>query len=387
VESRPQRILVIARGHLGDLVGALPALRDLRQAYPDAHITAVTNEYVAGALDHCPFVDKVIYGFGYRRRGPWDRLVRAIKLGGAIVGRYDTAITLRMSPESAPLIMLVSGARTRIGFDKPGVPGRLLTHRIAQQPDRVSNRVVNLKPLEALGIATDPKYPAISWLPDTVRSETSRLLAQTGASRGAGYAVFQLSSHWGCYEWRSEKWAALADHLMQRRNLRIVVTGTGDDFELAKYREVQRLAKGHLIQLLGRTSLSQLFDLVGRARLVVAVDSALTQIALAQKVPAVMLFGIEPMVRNGPLPEEMHRLAEPIQHWEGSIALAPAPNPHCRFGESHCHTTFCKENSSLRRITVEEVAQRADALLAARPPGHLSRATDEIPRALFQTAD
>jgi ADP-heptose:LPS heptosyltransferase len=350
-------------------VGALPALRDLRQAYPAAHITAITNEYVAGALDHCPFVDKVIYGFGYRQRGAWDRLVRAIKLAGAIVGRYDTAITLRMSPESSPLIMLVSGARTRIGFEKRGVAGRLLTHRIAQQPAHLSNRVVNQKPLEALGIATNPKYPAVSWLPESVRSETSRLLADTGAAGGAGYAVFQLSSHWGCYEWRSEKWAALADHLIESHNLKIVVTGTGDDFELAKYQEVQRLARGPLIQLLGRTTLSQLFDVVGRARLVVAVDSALTQIALAQKVPAVMLFGIEPMVRNGPLPEEMHKLAEPIQHWEGSVALAPAPNPHCRFGESDCHTTFCTENSSLRRITVEEAAQRADAILARQTPG------------------
>lgn len=387
MESRPRRILVIARGHLGDLVGALPALRDLRRAYPAAHITAVTNEYVAGALDHCPFVDEVIYGFGYRRRAAWDRLVRGIKLGAAIVGRYDTAITLRMSPESAPLIMLVSGARTRIGFDKPGLAGRLLTHRIAQQPDRVSNRVVNLKPLEALGIATDPSYPVIGWLPDLVRSETSRLLADSGAAGGAGYAVFQLSSHWGCYEWRSEKWAALADHLIETHNLRIVVTGTGDDFELAKYQEVQRLARGPLIQLLGRTTLSQLFDVVGRARLVVAVDSALTQIALAQKVRSVMLFGIEPMVRNGPLPDEMHNLAEPIQHWEGSSALAPAPNPHCRFGESHCHTTLCNENSSLRRITVEEVAQRADAILKAGAPGHKSRATDEIPRVLSHTSD
>ena len=365
MRSRPKRILVIARGHLGDLVGALPALRDLREANPAAHITAVVNEYAAGALDQCPFVDEVISGFGYRRRHIWDRLLMGIKLGAQIAGRYDTALTLRMSPEHAPLMMLVSGARTRVGFDRRGLGGRLLTHRIDQQPGTLSNRVVNMKPLATLGIATDPTYPAMTWLPHVVRRETSRLLVESGASGEAGYVVFQLSSHWGCYEWRSEKWAALADHLIQQHELKIVVTGTGEDFELDKYREVQRLAKGRLIGLLGRTTIPQLFDVVGRARLVVAVDSALTQIALSQNVPAVMLFGIEPMVRNGPLPHEIHTLAEPIQHWEGPD-LAPRPNPHCQFGESQCHTGLCMENSSLRRITADEVVQRADRLIGAR---------------------
>jgi ADP-heptose:LPS heptosyltransferase len=367
VETQRHRILVIARGHLGDLVGALPALRDLRSAYPTAHITAVTNEYVEGALDHCPFVDEVIYGFGYGRRR-WERVVRGIKLALGIGGRYDTAIALRMSPPVAPLIMLLSGARTRVGFDRPGFTSRLITHRIDQQPGDLSNRVVNMKPMAALGLATDPGYPTISWLPDQVRSETTRLLGASGASGAAGYAVFQLSSHWGCYEWRSEKWAALADRLIRQHDLQIVVTGTGDGFELAKYQEVQRLAQGRLIPLLGKTTLPELFDVVGRARLVVAVDSALTQIALAQRAPAVMLFGIEPAVRNGPLPDETHTLAEPIQHWEGP-GLAPHPNPHCKFGESQCHTNYCRENSSLQRITVDEVAQRASAILNAQTAG------------------
>src|SRR5437899_3477452 len=70
-QKEKPRILVVARGHLGDILGALPALRGLRQGFRDAHITVIANEYVRGALEQCPFVDEVIYGFTYRSRSRW----------------------------------------------------------------------------------------------------------------------------------------------------------------------------------------------------------------------------------------------------------------------------------------------------------------------------
>jgi ADP-heptose:LPS heptosyltransferase len=108
-----------------------------------------------------------------------------------------------------------------------------------------------------------------------------------------------------------------------------------------------------------------LFHIISRASLVVAADSALTQVAIAQRVPSVILFGIEPQVRNGPLPEEA-RLMESVQYWEGPDR-APSPNPHCLFGQSHCHTINCRENSSFQRISADEVCRRADAILEKAP--------------------
>jgi hypothetical protein len=108
--------------------------------------------------------------------------------------------------------------------------------------------------------------------------------------------------------------------------------------------------------------LPMLFHIVSRASIVVAADSALTQVAIAQQVPSVILFGIEPQVRNGPLLEEEARLMESLQYWEGP-GLAPTRNPHCLFGQSHCHTVNCRENSSFQRISASEVCTRADLLL------------------------
>jgi ADP-heptose:LPS heptosyltransferase len=365
-----KRILVSIRGHLGDVVMALPALRDLRREYPRARITVIVNEYVRGALEGCPYVDRIIYGFTYRKRG--KKLLQLHQLGLLlrVAGRFDTAIELRTTFEHWPLVALVSGARTRVGFHPWGKYARHLTHDLGRQPRGISNRLVGALPIAACGIPTDPTYPKIDWLPPAVEERTAELLRGAGIDRGQGFAVFQVSAHWGCNEWRSEKWAAIGDYLAERYGLKVVITGTDEPFERAKLEEIAALMRHKPVALHGQTSIPELFELVDRAALVVATDSALTQIALAQRTPSVILFGIEPIDENGPLPCEFAASMEIVQHWEGP-GLAPAPNQHCRFGQSSCHTQLCRENSSLERTDVSEVIDRVDRLLGSSSNGYV----------------
>src|SRR4029077_12995113 len=361
VRARSVRILVIARGHLGDIVGALPALRDLRTGYPDAHITVVANEYVRGALEGCPYVDEIVYGFGYRPRTPWGTALFRARMLARIALRYDIALVLRSAPRSGPMLGLLSGARQRIGYHQRGFAGRVLTRDLGREPRVQPNRITNLAPVRALGVDASPVLPRLDWTSSLDRERADDLLASRGLPAGGPFAVFQIAAHWGCYEWRSDKWAAVGDHLARAHGLRVVVVGTGEEFEMRKFAEVARLSPG-LVSLQGMTTLPELFHLVSRATLVVSADSALTQIALAQRVASVVLFGIEPVERNGPLPDEAVSMMEAVQHWAGP-GLAPAPNQHCRFGESHCHTTRCRENSSFELISADEVCERIDRVL------------------------
>lgn len=359
-----ERILVVVRGHLGDVVQALPALRDLRRARPEAHVTVMVNEYISTALDGCPYVDRVLCGFAYRKLGAIGAAAHTARLLAALVGRFDTVIALRWSPSTTPILALVTGASVRAGYDRTGRLGRLLTHDLGGEPiDTVSNRVLNQAPLQALGVDSDPAYPLLDWIPPAVRRETEALLESAGVSADDRFAALQMSSHWGCGEWRSDKWAALSEHLVRRRGLKVVVTGTGEWFEREKLESVSRKSQVDLVSLLGRTSLPQLFEVVRRAELVVAGDSGVAQVALAQRTPSVVMFGIEEIEANGPLPGEAESLMRTIQHWNPSER--PAANPHCAFGESHCHGQFCTEDFSRRAITVREVVEQVDRALAA----------------------
>lgn len=355
------RILVIARGHLGDVICALPAIRDLRAGYPSAHIAVMCNEYVRGALEACPLIDEVIYGFTYARRPAWKKVASRLKLLAQVAGRYDFALSLHFAPRSGPLLGVLSGARVRIGYHVRGWIGRLLTTDLGWERVQ-SRRLTNAAVIKALGLAASPSLPLLDWVPESERERADEVLARAGVAAGEAFAVFQIASHWGCYEWRSDKWASLAEHLGGVYGFKVVVVGTDEDFEKHKFADLAALTDIP-VSVQGLTSLPMLFHIVSRASIAIAADSALTQIAMAQRVPSVILFGIEPSARNAPLPEE-HGAMETIQRWDPDTA--PPPNPHCLFGQAHCHTPNCRENSSFEQISAGDVCARVDRILARR---------------------
>ena len=64
------RILVIRNDKLGDFMLAWPALKTLREASPENHISVLVTEYTADIARICPWVDEVIIdpGKGHKRK-------------------------------------------------------------------------------------------------------------------------------------------------------------------------------------------------------------------------------------------------------------------------------------------------------------------------------
>jgi heptosyltransferase-3 len=364
-EVRPpkrSRVLVVVRGHIGDLIQATPSLRALRVGFPDAHIAVLVNEYSSGVLEGCPYINETIHGFAYEERSRLRRVWDIARLTRRLFGRFDVVIGLRFAPASTALLARAIGARTRVGFSGAARRPGSLTHDLGRQPRDVSNRIINLMPLRALDVEGDPAYEQLTWAGPDVGESVERMLASLGdVGDGQSYAALQISCNWGCNELHSSKWAEIIDRLAEDHGLRSIVVGTDDIYEKAKYGEVLQLATHPPLSLHGRTSLPELLEVVRRASLVIATDSALTQIALAQRVPSVIMFGIEPCVDNGPLEVDGDTM-EVIQHWEG-WDLAPSPNPNCRFVGSYCHSNHCRENSSLAATTVDEVLNRVARVL------------------------
>jgi len=122
-DQRPLRILVIRYRFIGDTVLAIPTLRNLRQAFPNAVIDILAEPISGDTLAHCPYKNNLLY-YGPRLKGERKRnatfptsLLGAVKYLRA--RRYDRCYILRRSFSSA-MLPLLAGIPHRVGFSTEG---------------------------------------------------------------------------------------------------------------------------------------------------------------------------------------------------------------------------------------------------------------------------
>src|SRR5207248_583417 len=131
VTGRLMRILLVRLRQIGDVVFTTPAVRAIRERFPDAHISYLVEPVAAAVVQLNPNLDEVIVA--PRRRGIRG-LVADLALGRRLRRRrFDLAIDFHGGPR-ASLLTFLSGATQRIGYT---VPGRswVYTHRVGRTRD------------------------------------------------------------------------------------------------------------------------------------------------------------------------------------------------------------------------------------------------------------
>ena len=134
-----RRVLVIMPGLLGESVMATASLQAIREAHPDAHITALVKRKLRPVLYGLDCVDRVLSirkKSKSARRGGEGRAPKGrtslIRLGRRLSrGGFDTAVIFPNSFKAAALPTL-AGIPRRVGYEREG-RGVLLTDRLVQR--------------------------------------------------------------------------------------------------------------------------------------------------------------------------------------------------------------------------------------------------------------
>jgi ADP-heptose:LPS heptosyltransferase len=124
-------ILLIRLDHLGDVLLTTPAIKSLKQQFPDAQVTMVIKEWSFEVIRNNPHIDKIITFNPYWTISSEEgteiesvvgmyRLIRMLRKE-----RFDLAIDFKGDPRNI-LIAYLSGARRRISYGIRG-GGFLLT--------------------------------------------------------------------------------------------------------------------------------------------------------------------------------------------------------------------------------------------------------------------
>ena len=291
-----KRILLIQLGDIGDVILTLPAIRALRENYPESRIVVCVREKAREIIEDCPWASEVMTVRKERKplksaildQSHWMRELRA--------HRFDLAIDLRTGTRGA-IIAGFSGAGTRIG--RFATDGRLWRNRVfthlVTPPDEACQYAVehNLNILFPLHLKIRDSALRIT-VPAHRKQAATRLLSSENIPMNRPLLAFHPFSLWKYKEWQVNSCAELIDDVQLRYDVTVVITGSSE--ERGRADQVVARCRTKPFNLAGKTSIGELAAVFSACRGFIGVDTAALHLAAAAGVPTLGIFGPSPAV-------------------------------------------------------------------------------------------
>jgi ADP-heptose:LPS heptosyltransferase len=343
--SSVKRVLVIRLDNVGDMVMLGPALRTLRAALPEAHITLMATPAGTQVAPMLPWVDEVM-----TERVSWQDVSGTWPLDPALeltlvervrAGRFDAALiftSFSQSPYPPAFICYLAGIPVRLGQSKE-FGGAMLSQWVRPLPDDTHQVDRNLHLLEAAGLEPAGRHLELC-VPAEAQTAADALLRECEIDSETSFVVLAPGASAAARRYDPQRYAQVAGLLQAETGLPIVVVGSQREEEMVQtivdraqgkttpgteshllqresvgrrsgLRDEETAPAGHpsayppkaglpahtlrrtrprLISLAGRTSVVELAAVIRRASLVIANDSGPMHMADAFERPMVVLF-------------------------------------------------------------------------------------------------
>jgi ADP-heptose:LPS heptosyltransferase len=284
------KILLLQLKRIGDLILTTPAIRCLREAFPQAQLALVADSSCATLLDCITVDERWIYHKGGGLKGLAGRGLNAWLKHRFLPFRPDWTLDFTGSDRSTYLSAL-SRSRRRVAFQR--FQKRALRKFIFT--DFVRSSVIERHTadhytdlLRPLGIERD-NIPLEVHLTEEACASARILLASAGVRDS--YAVIHAGTARPEKYWSAERWAEVIDFLRAVGGLVSVLTGSRDPVEQQHLSAIKSLLHCNTVDLSGKTDLASLAALIKGARVFCGVDTAAMHLADAMKTPCLALFG------------------------------------------------------------------------------------------------
>jgi len=351
-----ERLLLIRLRQIGDVVFTTPAIRGLREHFPNAHISYIVEPAAAPVVIGNPHLNDVIVTNGRGALAGFRDDLAVIRRVRA--AQYDTVIDFHGGPRSS-LIAWLSGARVRVGYDVRG-RGWMYTVRVPRPREiRPRHAVLNQWDLlSAIGIpAPDARRMPAQMVVDPVAAATvARRLSDAGVRADDRVIVVHVSAGNPFRRWPIERFVTLVATLAHADTGRRVVVTSGPSerdaastvIDQARARLKTQDEARHVLEC-GEFSLAEFRALVERAALYIGGDSGPLHIASTSTVPIVGLYGPTLPVRSAPWrgPEWTSEAVD-----VAGLPCRPCDQRRCEPGDFRCLTWLGPEQ-------VEAAAERA----------------------------
>lgn len=339
--SSPDSILAIRLSSFGDVLMTIPAVKALREYYPNAHLSWLVEGSVGELLAHQEFIDEVIHFprgsiQSSMKHGNLTKATKEMKafLNRLRSGEYDIILDFHGIIKSALFSKLVKGKRI-IGFGKSLAKEKshLFYHECVECEDKRLHKVVrNMLIPRHLGV--DIAVPSIKLEPppDAV-SYIDEFLSHAGI-RAPVFAINPFSSKGSSFKrWDMNCYGELIRRITQENMGRaIVLWGPGEKGEAKRLTDMA----GDGAFLSCPTNVPQLLALLRRVDMYIGGDTGMMHLAALANTPVLAIFGPTDHKINGPY-GPIHRIIRK------DLSCSPCKNKNCQ------------ERKCLTEITVDEV--------------------------------
>lgn len=295
-------VLLIRLDNIGDFILWLDTAKEYRRLYPKQKITLIANAIWADFARHFSFWDEVwpiqTHAFGRNLFYRWSVLHRVRQAGFETVVQ-PTFSRVLMHGDS---LIRASAAQHRIGsvgdlanisVQDKARSDRWYTRLISAKSQPVMELERNAEFISQLAnapyFASLPRIPVLQALPENLQPDAEYFILFPGAS-------------WSGRRWRVSSFADLLLQLRSQFGWQVVLCGSRADTVLCAD-IVAASGQNSCINLVGRTSLAELTELIRGARLLVGNDTSAVHIAAAVATPAVGILGGGHYGRFMPYPE------------------------------------------------------------------------------------
>jgi heptosyltransferase I len=286
----PEKVCLLRLSAIGDTCHVVPLLRTLQDAWPRTRFTWVIGKLEAKLMSLIPDVELITVDKG-AGLSAYSRLRTEMQRRGA----FDLLLHLQLSMRASGAAACI-GAPIKLGFDKPRARELqwLFTNRRIAERSREHVLDSFLGFADALGV---PRRP-VRWdipLPPAAKDYASHLVADSQPT----LVISACSSH-PLRNWMPERYAAVADHAVRKRGMRVILCGGPAAIEREMAAAITQHASVRLIDQVGKDTLPQLLALLARATVVLTPDSGPAHMATMVRTPVIGLYAATNPERSGP---------------------------------------------------------------------------------------
>ncbi|MGC6389479.1 glycosyltransferase family 9 protein [Ewingella sp. S1.OA.A_B6] len=292
-----ESIVIYSTTALGDFMFNTPAIRSVRQRYPDAYITLVAHRKNQELVDNGIYYDRVVY---------WDNKVKSLPTLVKSLKEHqpDLALILHSHLPYDVISAVMSGVKYIIRDNyMNGISGleEWLSNYVFNYYGHFVRRkleLVSILGCDSNNVAMEIPSPYQAGVKDPHHTVIGMQIGASTESR--------------C--WPITHYSKLADILSEcHSNVRIVLIGGGTDIARgdAMIAQVSDSTKQIIDNKIGKTDLQQLITMIDGFDLLVTGDTGPLHLAVAVKTKTISLFVTADSRSTGPIQDtELHRIIQ-----------------------------------------------------------------------------